>query len=149
MIGGVLRQRAITGQILVSLVLAILGVAAASHVSGPRPLTGISVAVREGDSDRQIGIRNGSGIQLSDAIVGSNSFVLEIISDASSPTLRSSLRGGRLPKALAIDHLNHGAAASRARMVDLAYLEVATSLAYARAGTVAYYSTAPPPVNIR
>jgi hypothetical protein len=148
-IGGVLRQRAVTGQILVSLVLAILGAAAVSHVPVPRSLASTPVEARERDSDRQLGIRNDSGIQLSDAIVGSNAIVLEIAGDAGTPTLRSVLRGGRLPRALAIDHLNHGADASRARMLDLAYLEVATSLAYARAGTVAYHSTAPPPPSIR
>lgn len=100
------------------------------------------------DSDRQIGIHHGSRLQLSDAIVGSHAFSLEIVGDAGTPILRSIIRGGRLPRSLAIDHLARGADASRVHMVDLAYREIATSLAYARAGTVAYHSTAPPPVEI-
>lgn len=100
------------------------------------------------DSDRQIGIHHGSRLQLSDAIVGSHAFSLEIVGDAGTPILRSFIRGGRLPKSLAIASHARGADASRVHMVDLAYREFATTLAYARAGTVAYYSTAPPPVKI-
>jgi hypothetical protein len=85
-----------------------------------------------------------SVFQPSTAVIGSNPLNLEITGNGTAPFLRYTMRGGRLPKALGIDPQSLDAAASRARMIDLSYREFATNLARARAGTVAYHSTAPP-----
>lgn len=144
--GVILRQRTPTALILVSLVLAIFGMAAASHSPLPRVPEKATTAGGAPQSERQASLRKSSALQISAALRGSNPFGLEIVGQGSASSLRSHLRGGRIPK-LGVDRHTAGAAASRTRMVYLLYREVDTSLAYARVGTAAYQSTAPPSVS--
>jgi hypothetical protein len=141
--GGILRQRPVSGLKLLFAALAFFGAAAAWAVPIPHSATVAAEIAAPGEAGTAI--LTYAGFQTSTAIIGSNPLNLEITGNGNAPFLRYAMRGGRLPKAPGIEPQSPGAAASRARMIELSYREFATTLAHARAGTVAYRSTAPPP----
>jgi hypothetical protein len=145
-VGSDLRQRRVSGLKLLVAALAFIGAAAGWHIPAPYSATGVAQSA-EGTGETTSAILTYAGFHTSNAHIGSNPLNLTVTGDGNAPTLRNVMRGGRLPKALGIGRHFDGAAASRARMADLSYLDVATILAYARAGMAAYRSTAPPPAS--
>jgi hypothetical protein len=140
-----LRQRPASGFKFLVAVLAFFGAAAVWSVPASHTAAGITEQARAAAGETTTASLTYSGFHSSNAIIGSNPLSLRITAEGNTPILRYAMRGGRLPKALEIDRQTNAAAASRARIAVLSYLEFATTLAYARAGTAAYRSTAPPP----
>jgi hypothetical protein len=142
--GGQLRQRPVSNLKFIVAALAIFGAATAWALPAPRSATGVMEPATVVAGGSAAAILTDAGFHTSNAIIGSNPLNLQITGEGSAPFLRYAMRGGRIPKALELDRQSLDAAASRARMADLSYLDVATLLAYARAGMAAYRSTAPP-----
>lgn len=86
-----------------------------------------------------------SGSPLSSPYLAENGSSWELIRLVNISGLRHTIRGGGFEYLGDIVSRIQGAQASRARMIEITYLEFALALAEARLGLVAYRSTAPPP----
>ncbi|HEX7118546.1 MAG TPA: hypothetical protein VF212_07160 [Longimicrobiales bacterium] len=87
----------------------------------------------------------GADVPTSSACAVEDVPLLDVFGAQGDTTQRQTSRNGAADGLRLDQTRSHGALASRARRVGIAYLEFALELARARSGLVAYRSTAPPP----